>query len=74
MVSERINTRSLGYSVRGVKATTENDGTLTVKLPAYHRAIRTHLYRKLQQMANILAAIAVGGRLGIELPVAAEAS
>ena len=72
MVSERINTRSLGYSVRGVKATTENDGTLTVKLPAYHRAIRTHLYGSYNKY-NILAAIAVGGRLGIELPVAAEA-
>lgn len=72
MVQERINTRSLCYSVRGVKATTEEDGTLTVKLPTYHRPIRTHLYGSYNKY-NILAAIAVGGRLGIELPVAAEA-
>ena len=72
MVRERINTRSLTYSVRGVKAFTEEDGTLTVKIPTYHRPIRTHLYGSYNKY-NILAAIAVGGRLGIELPTAAEA-
>lgn len=72
MVQERINTRSLTYSVRGVKSSVEEGGTLTVKLPTYHRPIRTHLYGSYNKY-NILAAIAVGGRLGIELPVAAEA-
>jgi len=72
MVQERINTRSFAYSVRGVKAATEPDGTLSVKLPTYHRPIKTHLYGSYNKY-NILAAIAVGGRLGIELPVAAQA-
>ncbi len=72
MVQSRINVKSIPYSVKGVKATTEEDGTLSVKLPDFYRPIRTKLtggYNKY----NIISAIAIGKKLGIELGEAVEA-
>lgn len=69
MVASRINIRSITYSVRGVKCENEPDGTLSVKLPDFHRPIKTHLTGSYNKY-NILAAIAIGKRLGIETALA----
>ncbi|MDE7355302.1 MAG: UDP-N-acetylmuramoyl-tripeptide--D-alanyl-D-alanine ligase [Rikenellaceae bacterium] len=69
MVASRINIRCVTYSVRGVKCENEPDGTLSVKLPDYHRHIKTRLTGSYNKY-NILAAIAIGKRIGIETALA----